>query len=323
MAIGRLGNSWRILDRGVIWGRGILKLGAVLGALCVTQTAAAQADDILYEEKTEETSTSDESSTDEFSEQADETDSETQQPEPEMNELGLTEDELGGECLPSCEPGTRCRDGKCISLCDPACGLGEVCTGEGICTRLGGVHARMDEGAEQRERERRDESLVGIRGFGGLVLGGGMSVYAEKLPGRDKLDDPLPSGAVYFALKGGVMLEVVEFSVEWAPSTYIPAVGGDDAIIDSGDWIGSLLGNFGFHIPLTERVYWPLRVGAGVIPAGGRYDFQGRIDLVSLSIKTRYLLLEAALPSVRYTSDFDDWHRWTGLVLLGVSYVSP
>src|SRR5690606_19085038 len=110
----------------------------------------------------------DESSSDEFSDQADETEeTERAEPQAETNELGLTEEELGGECLPSCDPGSRCRDGKCISLCDPACTHGEICTGEGICTRLGGVHARMDEGAEQRERERRDETLVGIRGFGG------------------------------------------------------------------------------------------------------------------------------------------------------------
>jgi hypothetical protein len=118
-------------------------------------------------------------------------------------------------------------------------------------------------------------------------------------------------------------MEVVEFSVEWAPGTYLPAAGGGDDVVDGGDWVGSLLGNFGFHLPLTDRIYWPLRIGAGVIPAGGRYDFQGRIDLVNLSIKTRYLLIEVSAPSVRYTSDFDDWHRWSGLVLVGASYVSP
>jgi hypothetical protein len=285
--------------------------------------SAAQTDEVLYGDESNETTGTDESSADGFSEQAEET--EESAPQEETNELGLTEEELGGACLPSCEPGTTCRDGKCISLCDPACPLGEVCTGQGICTRLGGVHARMEEGAEKRKQQERDEQLIGIRGFGGLVLGGGMSVFARKLRNRDKLDDPVPSGALYFALKGGVMMEQIEFSVEWAPGTFYPEAGNIDerGVVDKNEWVGSLLGNLGFHLPFTDRIYWPLRIGAGVIPAGGRWDFQGRVDLVNLSIKTKYLLIETSVPSVRYTSDFDDWHRWTALVLVGASYISP
>lgn len=36
-------------------------------------------------------------------------------------------------CEPPCAEGTACSEGQCVSLCNPACGAGEVCTAAGEC----------------------------------------------------------------------------------------------------------------------------------------------------------------------------------------------
>jgi hypothetical protein len=79
----------------------------------------------------------------------------------------------------------------------------------------------------------------------------------------------------------------------------------------------------GYHIRIAESVYWPLRIGAGFVMAGDRTDFQGRVDLFNVSVKTKYVLLDASFASVRYVSDFNAYHRWTGLLAVGASYISP
>lgn len=37
------------------------------------------------------------------------------------------------DCVPSCRDGFLCHQGTCIEACNPPCGEGELCTGEGQC----------------------------------------------------------------------------------------------------------------------------------------------------------------------------------------------
>ena len=115
-------------------------------------------------------------------------------------------------------------------------------------------------------------------------------------------------------------------SLELAPGTYEPVVGNGTAI-DNGHWITSFLGSYAHHIHMARGAYWPLRFGIGLVYRGtGPYQgtyFQARVDLLNISVKLPYLLLDFSFPSIRYTSDFDLYPRWTGLFTAGVSYVSP
>ncbi len=229
------------------------------------------------------------------------------------------------ECLPTCEPGFECVQGKCESMCNPPCGASEVCTDIGQCERLGVVKEHMDEADSRRTDHKRERNLVGVRGIVGLVTGLGFSLHSRKIDG--KLEDPNTYLAGYGALKGGVMVDIVELTAEYSPKLYRPLMGGTVRASERpsahGEYMQSLLGNVGVHIPIAERVYWPIRVGGGFTVYDGNFDFQGRIDLFNVSVKTKYVLFEASVPSVRYNSNFDSFHQWTGLFTVGASYITP
>ena len=169
------------------------------------------------------------------------------------------------------------------------------------------------------EAVRRERELIGVRGFGGLLFGGGLTLHAYDVGGR--LKGPDTFGAMLFALRGGVMFDKAEASLEYAPFTFWPILSGDNPRLDAGENMHAFLANFGFHIPVARQVYWPLRIGAGF--ASDRTEFMGRVDLFAISIKTKYILIDVMLPSIRYMSDFGDYHRWTGVFAIGGSYISP
>jgi hypothetical protein len=126
-------------------------------------------------------------------------------------------------------------------------------------------------------------------------------------------------------------------SVEVAPQTYLPIIGEDRDetrpvrrdMIDSGHGATGFLGNYAYHISMARGAYWPLRIGGGFIyrsheaPPFATTDFQGRLDLFNISVKTKSLLLDFSFPSARYATDFDQYHRFTGLFTAAASYVSP
>ncbi len=161
-----------------------------------------------------------------------------------------------------------------------------------------------------------------MHGFGGVVLGGGVTLHTFSLP-DGTLDTPSTWGAFLFALRAGVTVDQAEVSLEWAPNTFRPIIGDSEPALDNGDSMHSFTGGVGYHLPLTPGAYWTLRLGAGFIATGERTDFLGRLDLLAISVKTKYLLLDFSFPSVRYQSDFDLYHRWTGLFNVGVAYISP
>jgi hypothetical protein len=234
------------------------------------------------------------------------------------------------QCVPECPASSECVNGRCESLCNPACSGSEVCTASGQCERLGKLSDSFATGARLREEKKREVSLVGIRGIAGLSVLGGMSVEAFKEPDGDGVNGPVNSGAFYAALKLGMTLDIVELSAEWAPSTNFAVLGNDDSHFNNrartsynNDAMSSLLLNIGVHLPLTQRLSWPIRGGGGIIQNKDTTDVLVRLDVFGISVKTKYVLLDVSLPSLRYASDFDQYHRFSGLVGLTASYITP
>jgi hypothetical protein len=240
---------------------------------------------------------------------------------------GTAEQPGSQDCTPACRPGYACVQGECVSACNPPCGAGEVCTASLQC--VPDPDAGLPPGAEPDLPEGdRAHRLVGVRGFGGIVLGGGVTLHSFVNADRDGLEDPVTAGAFIFALRAGLFVNRNEISVELAPGTCYPILGADDPAVDNDESITSFLGSYAHHIEMTRGAYWAFRFGAGLIHRshGSRLDgthFQGRIDLLNISVKTKYVFLDFSFPSVRYVSDFDLYHRWTGLFTAGVSYISP
>ncbi len=158
-------------------------------------------------------------------------------------------------------------------------------------------------------------NLEGLKGCGTALI-------TPFLP-DGSLDTPTTWGAFLFALRAGVTVDQAEVSLEWAPNTFRPVIGDAEPALDNDEPMHSFTGGVGYHLPLTPGAYWVLRLGAGLIATGDRTDFQGRLDLLAISVKTKYLLLDFSFPSARYMSDFDLYHRWTGLFTVGVAYISP
>lgn len=216
-------------------------------------------------------------------------------------------------CTPPCRAGFACVEGRCLTACNPPCAADEVCAASGACVPPSDLEPESTDPAR---------TLSGVHGFGGVVLGGGFTLHANSLP-DGSLDTPTTWGAFLFGLRAGVTVDQAEVSLEWAPNTFRPIIGDSEPALDNDESMHSFTGGFGYHLPLTPGAYWLLRLGAGLIATGDRTDFHGRLDLLAISVKTRYLLLDFSFPSVRYMSDFDRYHRWTGLFTVGVAYISP
>ena len=103
--------------------------------------------------------------------------------------------------------------------------------------------------------------------------------------------------------------------------------GQQEDALDNERYITSFLGSYAHHIPLAKGAYWPMRFGAGFIHRShgsdqDGTDFQARIDLLNISVKTKFVLLDFSFPSIRYASNFGPYHRWTGLFTAGASAIS-
>jgi hypothetical protein len=160
-----------------------------------------------------------------------------------------------------------------------------------------------------------------VFGFGGLGLGYGPTLHAYRPAGRGGLKGPDTYMGFAFALEAGVMIERAQLMLEWAPGTFEPLLRNEPPHIDAGRSFYSVIGSVGYYIPVTDVVSWPLRIGAGV--ASDRHDLVARVDLINVAVKLDHVVIEASLPSIRYMSDFDTYHRWTGLFGLSGVYSFP
>jgi hypothetical protein len=234
------------------------------------------------------------------------------------------------QCVPSCAASETCVNGHCDSICNPACSASEVCTESGQCERVGKLGDSFAAGAKLREEKKRETSLIGVRALAGLAIAGGASIEAFKEPDGSGVDGPVNSGSFYAALKLGMTIDVVELSAEWAPGTNFAVIGNEDSHFltrprtsYNNESLSSVLMNIGVHLPLTQRLSWPVRAGGGFVLNKDTTDFIARLDIFGISYKTKYVLLDVSLPSLRYTSDFDQYHRFSGLVGLTASYITP
>ncbi len=103
--------------------------------------------------------------------------------------------------------------------------------------------------------------------------------------------------ALLFALKAGVILGGHhELAVELTP--FFTANPGTGAVFEMN-------ASYGYLIPITDHVSWPLRLGAGIMagPSPNALDlawFELRADLVGVQINVGHLLIDLHLPSFRY-----------------------
>ena len=121
---------------------------------------------------------------------------------------------------------------------------------------------------------------------------------------------------VHFPIRGGLLLNRAELSVELAPVTWVQDFDLDPNL--------SFLVNIGGLLPLGENVYWPLRFGLGLAAVNMPYDevyALGRLDLIGLCYQWGHLLFEINLPSVRFSSEFYRLGIWGWLFNLSASYV--
>jgi hypothetical protein len=137
----------------------------------------------------------------------------------------------------------------------------------------------------------------GVHPFIGITgLLGGFGIAGQTADGGPSQFGAVGS-ALLFALKGGVIVGGHhELAVELTP--FFTANPGTGAVFEMN-------ASYGYLIPITEHVSWPLRLGAGIMagPSPNALDlawFELRADLVGLNIHVGHFMVDLHLPSFRY-----------------------
>lgn len=134
--------------------------------------------------------------------------------------------------------------------------------------------------------------FIGITG----VLGG-FGIAGQDLGIGAGLNFGAVGGALLFALKAGIIVGGHhELAAEITPFFTAFPVGA--AVFETNV-------SYGYLIPITEHVSWPLRLGVGIMagPSPNAQDlawFQVRADLVGVQINVGHLMIDLHLPSFRY-----------------------
>ena len=141
--------------------------------------------------------------------------------------------------------------------------------------------------------------LEGVHPFVGLTWAGGPAlpgVTGNFSGGFNRAD-----GAFLFAIHGGVFFDKHQLLFELSPFTYVFDTRAQGPAFQMN-------GNYAYFIPLMENetigVYWPLRVGVGMVAGAdntaGLVSFLVRADLVGVALKIGHLILDFHVPSFRY-----------------------
>jgi hypothetical protein len=234
------------------------------------------------------------------------------------------ETQLGGPGE-SCRARADCRTGlKCVSsVCrdereGTTCGSTAECGGElkcvqNVCTSqtpgalpgYGGPQPDEGESWTAFEIGKGMNPFVGITVAGGpamgLLLGGGGTSDVE--------------GSFLFALRGGVVSGKTEFGIELSPMTFLYVTAADPSF--------QVNAFIGYYAQIADRLYWPLRIGAGMAAAntpGDRVFFQARADLVGVMYNVGHLMLELHAPTYRFATEFQDLGLFIWDVGLSASY---
>jgi hypothetical protein len=165
--------------------------------------------------------------------------------------------------------------------------------------------------------------LEGLHPFVGLTWAGGPAVpgVTGNLAGGFNFAD----GAFLFGLNGGLFIDKHQLLFEISPFTFVFDARARGPAFQMN-------GNYAYFIPLHEAdtvsVYWPLRVGVGMMAGadntGGLAFFQARADVVGVALKIGHVMLDFHVPSFRYlvTDRFGTqghWLEW--LIGMSASYV--
>lgn len=165
--------------------------------------------------------------------------------------------------------------------------------------------------------------LAGTRGFVGMSWGGGfaMPISTQGTPGINGTTTQASSFASTsrFALRAGALVNRMEVALEIAPMTHLVPLGqqcfsnfmfGTQCTSTSGP-VFDVVGTVGWWLPLVQRkqfgVYWPMRMGVGVIATtGGRAFFQATADVIGVNVRVGHLFFGMQLPTFRYAFTPDD-----------------
>lgn len=209
--------------------------------------------------------------------------------------------EVGEACRKrsDCEKGLKCVAGTCTNPLEGAdCESRADCGGKlkclrNVCTsakpkpaqRQPTWDAPSTESSEPSKRDGEAEApkpFSGTNGFVGFLFAGGPSVANDNA-----------AGGILFAIKAGALFDRVELGVELSPVTYLPDFDADPTLL--------MQAYLGYHIEMTPTVSWPIRAGAGMaaINVGDNVLFQGRLDLVGVSVAAAPVLVDLYMPSFR------------------------
>jgi hypothetical protein len=141
-----------------------------------------------------------------------------------------------------------------------------------------------------------EDELEGMRPHVGVIFGGG--------PTHSDRSDGDSVGSLLFAIKGGLFIDRLELSLEFAPATFVLNFNPDLPSV-------GLNANVGYHIPLYKSISWPLRVGIGFVTPtfdgqAGDTELALRADLIGVSVLLDdQFLLDVHVPSWRIIVDTD------------------
>jgi hypothetical protein len=146
--------------------------------------------------------------------------------------------------------------------------------------------------------------LRGVHAFLGLAMHGGPAWLVTNSNGVTS-NDPNLQGSFAFALRGGLFAGRSELAIEISPMTDIVYRNVPPAF--TGPAFGATF-SYAYYAPLHEgpnvSVYWPIRIGAGVLAGGdntyGLAYVQGRLDLVGFAVRVGHVMIGVELPSFRY-----------------------
>ena len=154
--------------------------------------------------------------------------------------------------------------------------------------------------------------LEGTHLYAGISLAPGVSMGLDYDSGATSDS----AGGFAFAFRFGALFGRTELGIEISP---VATVVDFDARANF-----TLNGHVGYLVPLTQNLYWPLRFGVGFLAVNtARADalFQARADLIGLGYKLGHVLVEANLPTFRFTTDFDAGAVMTWGFNFSASYV--
>lgn len=142
--------------------------------------------------------------------------------------------------------------------------------------------------------------LQGAHPFVGLTWAGGFDTGGST--GNLSTGFNTFNGAFLFGINGGVFFDNHQLMVELSPFTYVFDGRARGPAFQFN-------GSYAYFIPLydseTIQVYWPLRVGVGMMAGADNNTsnlafFQARGDVIGVGLKIGHVMLDMHLPSFRY-----------------------